>query len=147
MLPRQNWLLYAAEIGSARSLPLAEQGLSCGFPSPATDYLEGVLDLNDLVVRDVNSTFFGRARGHSMEDAHIYAGDVLVIDRALTAVHGSIVLGMLDGQFLVKTLDLKSTPHRLLPAHPDYEPILLHPGVEFEIWGVVSYVIHKTRVG
>lgn len=137
---------FAVALGEPVLLPWAEQGLSCGFPSPAADYLESALDLNELVIRDIHATFYGRARGNSMEEAHIYDGDILVIDRSLQAVHGSVVLGMLGGQFLVKTLDLKSSPQRLLAANPQFAPIELGPESDFEIWGVVSYVIHKMKV-
>ena len=137
--------LSPALIGHAQPLPVATAGISCGFPSPAEDYMEQALDLNQLLVRDKEATFFGRVKGDSMKDAHIYEGDVLVIDRSLQAKNGDIVLAMLHGEFTVKRLSLSREGCSLLPENPLYQPIILTPDMDFSIWGVITYVIHKSR--
>jgi DNA polymerase V len=101
--------------------------------------VDEVLDLNSLMVRRPSSTFFVRVEGDSMRDAGILTGDILVVDRSERARHGAVVLAVLDGEFTVK----RWVGDALLPANPDYPSIPLHPGRDFEIWGVVMYAIHS----
>lgn len=145
-LPRSQHLeLFPAGHAPALALPLATFGISCGFPSPADDYMEQSLDLNQILIKDKEATFFGRVKGDSMEDANIRHGDVLVIDRSLEAQNNSIALCMLNGEFTVKRLALKNGSITLHPANPQYKPIPITPELEFSVWGVVTYVIHKAR--
>ena len=123
-------------------LPLYSDQISAGFPSPAQDYVERTLDLNELCISHPSSTFLVRVSGDSMKDAGILDGDMLVVDRSVTAIHGSIVVAAVNREFTVKELCLK--PFRqLLPHNKAYQPILLNEQDEFEIFGVVVSVVRK----
>lgn len=120
--------------------------VQAGFPSPADDYVEKNLDLNELLVAHPSATFFVRVEGHSMRDAHIYDGDVLIVDRSLQAETGSIVVAILNGEFTVKRILKKKGRLFLVPENPAFSPIEVTPEIDFQVWGVVTYVIHKVRV-
>ncbi|MDD4865258.1 MAG: translesion error-prone DNA polymerase V autoproteolytic subunit [Alishewanella agri] len=123
-------------------LKLYNDQISAGFPSPAQDYVERTLDLNELCISHPSSTFLVRVSGDSMKDAGILDGDMLVVDRSVTAIHGSIVVAAVNREFTVKELCLK--PFRqLLPHNKAYQPILLNEQDEFEIFGVVVSVVRK----
>ena len=103
-------------------LPLFMERVPCGFPSPAQDYVEATLDLNQLCISRPAATYFVRAAGDSMKDAGILDGDLLVVDRSVSARHGDTVIACVDGEFTVKILQL--TPNiALLPANANYQPI------------------------
>lgn len=119
--------------------------VSAGFPSPADDYLETPLDLNELLISHPAATFFVRSQGESMMGAGIQDGDLLVVDRSLKAVNGDIVIAILNGDFTVKRLVWRGSSARLEPAHSSYKAISIDAETGVEIWGVVKYVIHKTR--
>ena len=124
------------------ALPLFASPASCGFPSPAQDYVEATLDLNQLCISRPAATYFVRAAGDGMKDAGIRDGDLLVVDRSITARHGDTVIACVDGEFTVKQLQI--TPYvALLPANPDYQPIVFQAEQSLEIFGVVTFVIHK----
>lgn len=127
------------------ALPLFLEGAHCGFPSPAQDYVEQQLDLNRLCVLHPAATYFVRALGDSMREAGILDGDILVVDRSLTPRHGDIIVASLDGEFTVKTLQLRPSL-RLLPANSAYSPI--EPGSEqlLEVFGVVTFCLHDLRL-
>ncbi len=121
-------------------LPFFSEAVRAGFPSPAQGYMEDPVDLNRLCIRQEAATFLLRVEGDSMTDAGIYAGDILVVDRSLEAVHGDIVVAAVDGEFTVKELALKPTL-RLLPRNPRYAPIV--PGEQgLELFGVVTFALH-----
>lgn len=119
--------------------------VSAGFPSPAGDYLELPLDLNELLAPHRASTFFVRVSGQSMEGAGINDSDLLVVDRSLQAQHGNVVIAVIDSEFTVKRLSLSSGKVFLLPANGSFKPIEVEENTGAEIWGVVRYVIHKTK--
>ncbi len=127
-------------------IPLFLTPAACGFPSPAQDYVEQTIDLNQHCVSHPAATFYVRACGHSMIGEGINDGDMLIIDRAITARHGDIVLACLDGEFTVKKLQVQPVP-ALLPGNPDFPPIYPQEGQELDIFGVVTFVLHKTRRG
>ena len=124
-------------------LPLFLESVSAGFPSPADDYLEGRLDLNDHLIRNPSATFFVRVTGDSMVDAGIYSGDILVVDRSLEAKDGNIVIAVIDGELTVKRLQRAKNKIYLLPENANYKPIEITSEMNFEVWGVVSTVIHS----
>lgn len=130
----------------ALELPLFLSPATCGFPSPAQDYIEQTIDLNQICIEHPAATFYVRASGHSMVNAGINDGDLLIVDRAIKACHGAIVLACLDGEFTVKRLQERPFP-ALLPANPDFPTITLLEGQELEIFGVVTFVLHKTKLG
>ena len=123
-------------------LPFFSESVSAGFPSPANDYIDRTLDLNELCIKHPAATFFVRVSGDSMTGAGIYPGDILVVDRALNAMQGDIVIACVDGEFTLKELALKPTP-RLLPRNPAYRPILIPEGGELEIFGVVTGMVRQ----
>ena len=123
-------------------IPLYGASVQAGFPSPADDHIEGTLDLNAYLVKHPAATFFVRATGHSMMDAGIHPGDVLVVDRSLEAVSGKIVIAALDGQLTVKRLNIQDGKTFLLPENKDFSPIEIK-GEDVVIWGVVTCVLHQ----
>lgn len=134
-------------MNSSLSIPMFASRVPAGFPSPAQDYVEESLDLNQLCIQHPTATYFVRASGESMLDAGIHNNDVLVVDRSITARHGDIVVASLDHSFTVKKLET-SPKLRLIPMNhdnDDYRPIEIDDGIEFEIFGVVSFVVHALR--
>lgn len=125
------------------SPPLMETPVSCGFPSPAEQYIESPLDLNDLLVKRPAATFFVRAAGDSMLGAGIRPGDILVVDRSVTPLDGSIVIACVDGEFTVKYLRRDDAGLRLEPANRKYRAIAFPEGRELRIFGVVTACIHQ----
>lgn len=114
-----------------------------GFPSPAQDYVEGRLDLNDKLIQHKEATFFVRVQGHSMTDAGIRDGDLLIVDRAMRPTIGKIVVAEIEGGLAVKTLAQKNGEPCLASENPDFRPIPIDPDAGVTIWGVVTYCIHK----
>ena len=123
-------------------LPLADGRVAAGFPSPADDYVEVGIDLNEQLIRNPSSTFFLRVSGDSMTGSGIHDGDLLVVDRSLDPRPGRIVVAVLDGSFTLKRLARHQGRLRLEAAHPDYPALELHRCGEVQIWGVAIHVIH-----
>ena len=121
---------------------LAAVPVEAGFPSPADDYVERPLDLNELMVKRPEATFFVRVKGDSMEGADLRSGDILVVDRSMEARDGQVVVAVLDGEFTVKQLHYRNGRVTLLPANRNFSPIPVTPEQDFQVWGVVTYVIH-----
>ena len=128
-------------------LPLFLAGVQAGFPSPADDFIDKRLDLNEHLIQHPAATFFVRAVGESMLGAGIHDGDLLIVDRAVEAQSGKIVIASVNGELTVKRLERKGQRLLLVPANPDYPPIdvteAMHSGEGFEVWGVVTSVIHS----
>lgn len=122
-------------------VPLYSESCAAGFPSPAQDYVEKELDLNELCIRRRASTFFVRASGNSMQDLGLYDGDVMVVDRAEEAFEGDIVIAEVAGEFTVKRLQLKPRL-ALLPMNSNYSAI--YPE-ELQLLGVVTWFFSNTR--
>lgn len=123
-------------------LPLYSCPVSAGFPSPAEDYLEGKLDLNHYLVPHPAATFFVRVTGDSMLGAGIHPGDILIVDRSLEASDGKVVIAVVNGELLVKRLRLNEISIGLVAENPNYPPLLVTEMMDFEVWGVVTNVIH-----
>jgi DNA polymerase V len=140
-----NEALRPAANPPAFGLPLFSYRVPAGFPSPAEDYAEGRLDLNDYLVEHEAATFYVRVKGHSMTGAGILDGDIIAVDRALEPRDGDTVLAVVDGELTVKELSHSNGQMRLLSHHPEYPPIEFKPGQELVIWGVVKGVIRKLR--
>ena len=137
---------YVSESGDfpEMPLPLYLERVAAGFPSPAQDYVEQALDLNQLLVKRPASTFFVRAEGDSMIEAGIFPDDLLVVDRSLNAADGDTVIAGFNGELTVKQLQLHPSP-RLVPCNCNYSPIVIPEGADLEILGVVTNVIHHMR--
>lgn len=136
--------LYSWKQNQTIPLPLFLERVSCGFPSPAQDYVEDSLDLNKLVVKHPSATYFVRVSGDSMIGAGISDGDLLVIDRSLTAVHGDIVVAAVAGEFTVKELQTRPTL-RLVPHNVNYSPIVFQAEEELQLFGVVTFTLKSNR--
>ncbi|MDZ7664387.1 MAG: translesion error-prone DNA polymerase V autoproteolytic subunit [Desulfotignum sp.] len=135
--------LYTPELSTPVSLPLYMTAIEAGFPSPADDYIEGRLDLNQHLIKHPAATFFVRVSGHSMVDAGLFPGDILIVDRSLEAVDKKIVIAVVNGELTVKRLRIRSGRPVLEPENDQYTAIEITPDMAFEIWGVVTSVIHK----
>ncbi|MBS3954233.1 MAG: translesion error-prone DNA polymerase V autoproteolytic subunit [Methylomicrobium sp.] len=124
------------------ALPLFSGKVAAGFPSPADDYVEKTLDLNELLVQKPAATFFVRAEGESMLGAGIHPNDILVVDRSIEPVPGKIVICALNGELVVKRLKRQAGQWLLGSENPAYRDIVLLEELEIVIWGVVTSVIH-----
>lgn len=119
--------------------------VEAGFPSPADDFLETSLDLNEHLIQHPAATFFVRVNGDSMIGCGIHNNDILVVDRSLNPKHGSIVIAVLNGELTVKTLEYRSDAPFLVPANPNYPVTAITSDMDFSIWGVVTSVVHQFR--
>ncbi len=135
--------IYRADDRTASPQPVYVAKVSAGFPSPADDYQEGKLDLNKYLIRNQAATFFVRVTGNSMINAGIHDGDMLVVDRSLEAVNRSVVIAAIDGELTVKRLMKYKNKLILEPENEEYAPQEIHEDMDFQIWGVVTNVIHK----
>lgn len=124
-------------------LPLFSACVEAGFPSPADNYLERSIDLNEELIGNHAATFCVRVRGESMRDAGIHSGDVLIIDRSLRPVDRQIVVAIINGEFTVKRYRRKGDRIFLEAENPAFKPIEITEEQDFRIWGVVTYTIHK----
>jgi DNA polymerase V len=123
-------------------LPLFESFVHAGFPSPAEDYSDKKLDLNEFLIKHPSSTFFVKVEGDSMIGAGIFPGDMLVVDRYPVPQSGQVVLAILDGEFTIKRYLKKGKRVFLLPENLKYRAIELEEGQELIVWGVVIQVLH-----
>lgn len=133
----------SARVRTTVLLPLYLSRVAAGFPSPADDYLDGGLDLNEHLIAHPAATYFARAEGDSMIDLGIFTGDLLIIDRAVQAVDGDVVVVAIDGELTIKLLDLAHS--RLLPANKLYRPIEISPESQVDIEGVVIHAVHHVK--
>jgi DNA polymerase V len=124
-------------------IPYFPQGIPAGFPSPADDHLQKALDLHEHLIKHPAATFFAHVQGDSMKDANLNDGDLLIIDRAETPRHRSIVVAVVNGEFTVKRLHKRNGEVRLVPENKAFPAIEVTEGMDVEIWGVVSHIIHK----
>lgn len=126
-----------------RHAEIMENVVMAGFPSVADNYASTPLDLNELLVRRPSATFFVRAMGESMIDAGINSGDILVVDRSLDAIDGNIVIACIQNEFTVKYFRKNNNEIWLEPANKNFKPIMFEDGMQLQIFGVVTAVIHQ----
>ena len=122
-------------------MPLSTNGISAGFPSPAEDHPEDVIDLNKHLIKNKEATFFGRAEGDSMIRAGIGNGDLLVIDKSLRPKNQNIAVCFLDGGFTVKRIKIEKDTIWLVAENKKYQPIKVTSENDFVIWGIVTHCI------
>jgi DNA polymerase V len=132
-----------AGVDSHLALPMAGSKVAAGFPSAAEDFIEGKLDLNDLLVKRPTATFYVRVAGESMRDAGIFPGDILVVDRGENPKHGHVVVALVNGELTVKRLYRKGKIIRLDAENPAYPNIEIQGETELTIWGVVRANVHQ----
>lgn len=132
---------FSIDTQTSIDLPLIEEGISAGFPSPAGDFLDTTIDLNKELIQNPSSTFFGRVRGDSMIGAGLDDGDLLVIDKSLTPVDGKIAICFIDGDFTCKRIRVDENTVWLVAENKRYKPIKITKEDDFLIWGIVTTVI------
>lgn len=142
---RAEWAMAVGQLVTCGSfsLPLAGEAVPAGFPSPADDYMERPLDLNEYVAPRPEATFFVRVSGDSMIGAGIHHDDILVVDRSQQPTPGNVVIAYVEGEFTVKRLVREKDGLALAPENPAFSPIPLTEDTDFDIWGVVRHVVHK----
>ncbi|HEO1844808.1 TPA: LexA family protein [Acinetobacter baumannii] len=126
-------------------VPYALEKISAGFPSPAQDYVDKALDMNEHLIKNATSTFIVKVASLSMLNAGIDIDDELIVDRSLDAKHGDIVIALIDNEFTVKRLMIDESGQWLKAENPEYKNIYLADGQELIIWGVVTHIIKMTR--
>jgi DNA polymerase V len=124
------------------AVPVYMVAVAAGLPSPAEDYIEGKIDLNRHLIKNPADTFLVRVTGDSMINAGIHSGDVLVVDRSLEPQTERIVIAVLDGELTVKRINYDQGRIYLMPENPDYPIIAIEEGMNLQVWGVVTNVIH-----
>lgn len=126
-----------------KEIPLAHTGVSAGFPSPADDFKELRISIDQEVVKNEEATFYARVDGQSMHDAGLDDGDLLVIDRSREPEDNAIAVCFIDGEFTVKRLKVEAECIFLMPENHNYKPIKVTEDNQLIIWGVVTYVVKK----
>lgn len=135
--------IYTPDIEEEQLLPFSENGVAAGFPSPAEEFMDMALDLNKELVRNPASTFYARVRGTSMIDEGIDNGDLLIIDKSLEPHDGALAVCYIDGDFTLKRFRDMGDHALLMPANKEFQPIVVNRENDFQIWGIVRYVIKK----
>lgn len=143
MLSSEIASIFKAETASSLPLPLFLAQVQAGFPSSAENDLDKTLDLNTLLIAHPSATFFVRVAGDSMRNAGIASGDILVVDRSLEATDNKIVIAIVNREFTVKRLKIQQGKIFLVPENPAYPILEMKDENDFQVWGVVTYVIHK----
>ena len=123
--------------------PLFLVRIAAGFPSPADDYIEKHLDLNEHLVKHPSATFFVQVEGESMINAGIHNGDILIVDRSLEASDKKIIVAVVNGELTVKRVRKDKDALFLVPENADFKPLCVTEEMDFHVWGVVTSVIHK----
>lgn len=134
--------IYRPVAGAKLCRPLFLAAVPAGFPSPAEDYVEKNLDLNEYLVKHPAATYFVRVAGDSMLGAGIHHDDILIVDRSLAPVSGRIVVAVVNDEMTVKRFLQRDGRCRLLAENPDHAEIVITEGMDLEIWGVVTHAIH-----
>ena len=124
-------------------IPLLNDSVSAGFPSPADDYTEENIDLNEHLISNPFSTFFLRVKGDSMINAGIKDKDLIIVDKSLIAKPGNIIIAMIDGEFTIKRLSIKNDELYLKAENNNYPDFRFKNHIDVQIWGVVIYSIHS----
>ncbi len=128
-----------------REIPLFTATISAGSPSSADNSIDQKIDLNELLIKNPTATFFVRVEGTSMIDAGIHPGDILIVDKSLDPQPNSVVVAAINGEFLVKRYITENGIPFLVPDNPAFERIELKGDMQAEVWGVVTFVLHKVK--
>lgn len=140
---QQAPVLLPATSSQPIHVPLCSHKVAAGFPSPADDYVEGRLSLDEHLIQHREATFFVRAKGNSMVGAGIFDGDLLIVDKSLTPASGDIVIAVVDGDLTVKRIIKRKDTVVLKPENPRFKEIEFKDGQELQIWGVVTSTVKK----
>ena len=136
---------YSVNTETVLALPLVDGGIAAGFPSPAQDYIDLKIDLNKELIANPSSTFYGRVKGASMQDAGILDGDILVIDKSIEPQDGDTAVCFIDGEFTLKYIKIEPDAVYLVPANAKFQPIKVTEDNNFCIWGIVTYSIKSHK--
>ncbi len=139
----ENLIFFQPKQDQSHSMPLAHTGVSAGFPSPADDFKELRISIDQEVVKNEEATFYARVAGQSMQGAGLDDGDLLVIDRSKEPEDNAIAVCFIDGEVTVKRLKVEAACIYLMPENPNYSPIKVTEDNQLIIWGVVTYVVKK----
>ena len=142
-MEKQKLVFFHPDQEHRKKMHWAQGGISAGFPSPADDFKELRISIDQEVVRNEEATFYARVSGESMQGAGLDDGDLLVIDRSLEPADNKIAICFIDGEFTVKRLKVTKNEVLLIPENPKYQPIKITEENELIIWGVVTYVVKK----
>jgi DNA polymerase V len=132
---------FIPDFENTNELPFISSGIKAGFPSPAADFDESKISLDNVLVKNREATFYAKASGNSMTGADINDGDILVIDRSLEPQNNKIAVCFIDGEFTVKRIKTEEDCVYLMPENKNYKPIKVTDENELIIWGIVTYVI------
>jgi DNA polymerase V len=135
--------IFAVSTLTELELPLIESGISAGFPSPATDFLDTAIDLNKYLIKNPSTTFIAFTDGNSLTGAGINDKDLLIIDKSLEPTDGKIAICVVDGEFTAKRIKVVNKEIWLMPENDKFKPIKIKEYNDFEIWGIVTYSIQK----
>lgn len=144
-MKRKELTFFFPEMEKTLELPLFLASVKAGFPSPADDFLEKKLDLNEYLIEHPAATFFVRVDGDSMQGAKIYKDDILIVDRSLKPTNKKIIIALINGEFTVKRIRIRDNEIFLEAENPDFPLIHIDPEWDFQVWGVVTYIIHKAK--
>ena len=132
-----------AKLARASAVPMFVSRVAAGFPSPATDYMQDGLDLNEYLVQHKAASFLFEVKGDSMKNAGIMDGDKVVVDRSIEPRHGKIVIAVVEGEFTIKRLYRRAGRIELRPDNQAYPVIPIPPDTQLEVWGVVVGVVRR----
>ncbi len=136
-------IVYKPNRSTKRRQPIFMATVPAGFPSPAADYEEGKLDLNRHLIKNSTATFFVRVTGDSMVKAGIHDGDLLVVDRSMEPRDKNVVIAVVNGELTVKRIRIRKNRLTLEAENEAYQSQEINDGIEFEVWGIVTNVIHS----
>ncbi|WP_339835169.1 translesion error-prone DNA polymerase V autoproteolytic subunit [uncultured Flavobacterium sp.] len=143
MKPNHKIQFFLPDLENQIELPYISSGIKAGFPSPAADFDESKISLDNVLVKNKEATFYAKASGNSMIGAGIDDGDILVIDRSLEPQNNKIAICFIDGEFTVKRIKIEGDNVFLMPENKNYKPIQIAEENDLIIWGIVTYVIKK----
>ena len=143
MVKKNKIKIFKPNDKNSSSNIFVKDGISAGFPSPASDFEESRISLEKVLVKNEEATFYARVSGESMKDAGLNDGDILVVDRSEEVKNNKIAVCYLNGEFTVKRIKREKNKLYLMPENKKYKPIELKEGNELIIWGIVEYVIKK----
>lgn len=134
---------YTPDYSTELKLPYVDAGIRAGFPSPADDFIELSIDLNKHLIKHKDTTFFATVKGHSMKNAGIYDGDLLIIDKSLEPQNDKIAICQIDGEFTVKRIKIERNVVWLIAENEEFAPIKVTRDNELIIWGIVTASIKR----
>ena len=144
-MPKTKLSFHSFEDLNLQDIKVAEPSVAAGFPSPADDFIEMEINLQDYIVKNKEATFCVKVEATSMTKAGINSGDIMIVDRALHPKHNDIVLAVIDGEFTVKRIAVNENSLYLMPENDNFSPIKITTAMNFQVWGIITHIIHKSR--